>query len=449
MAIDVASVWEIRSGGTATGGGGFVTGGGGTDRTQQDAVHATRTDLVIGSAGSEDELTSAADAFAADDVGNFVNVTAGTGFTPGRYEILSQAAGVATMDRNVGTADSTGGSGVLGGAMTFIDANMDDIIAGNTFHIQSDATHTPGATVAPANAGTSANMVKGFGYNTTRQDQPLKADMPLIAMAANILLFPALWQIHNVRVTTTEADGMKGGNNCQFVQCSAFNSSGTSNRSAFELALISQVIDGEGESTNGAACRIGNSAKTRGNYFHDSVNGVIGTFTSIAGGSHLFNIFDRCSTAGLNFGSGTTQTVQYNTFYKCGDAVTASTAPLALVENNNFVDNTVAIDWSSGHLDSNRFDWNNFNINGTDVTNAADVGLNDTAAAPGFTAPDEVSAADRNFAVGTNLKATGTPNIFMGSSTVGFTDQNAAQREEPAGGAGGGMKLVGDGGLAG
>ena len=440
MAIDSASVWEIRSGGTATGAGGFVTGGGGTDRTQQDAVHSTRTDLVIGSAGSEDELTSAGDAFAADDVGNFVNVTAGTGFTPGRYEILSQAAGVATMDRNVGTADSTGGSGVLGGAMTFIDVNMDDIIAGNIVHIQSDATHTPGASVTPSTSGSSASMVEVYGYNVTRQDQPVKADMPLIAMAANILLFPTFWAIHNIKVTTTEADGFKSGNSCRFVQCNAFNSSGTSNRSAFELGTLAKVIDSEGESTNGVACRIGNSAFTTGNYFHDSITGCIGTFTTMASTTHIFNIFDRCSTAGLNFGSGTTTIARYNLFYKCGDGITATSAPQCAIENNNFVDNTVGIDWTGGHLDSNRFDFNNFDSNTADVTNAADVGLNDTAAAPVFAAPDEVSAADRDFAVGTNLKATASPSIFMGSATVGFTDQSPAQREEAGGGAASGVR---------
>ena len=503
MALDVGTQWDGRANGTVNGGGGFVPGGSGTDRSQQDAVHASRTDLVIGSAGNEDQLSSAADNFATDDEDNIVTIISGTGFTPGRYHVVSVTAGVATMDRNVGTADSTGGSGDLGGSMTITNTNIGDIVAGNDLHIKSDGTHTPGEAITPTTNGTSTNAINVHGYKTTHLDQPDKVDMPLLVMGANALDWANFWIINHVLATTTEADGMEGGSNTKFIRCSVFNSSGTSNRSAMELSTTASVLRSEAESTNGAAIRIGNSAHTRGNYVHDSVDGIIGTFTTMASTQHGWNIFDRISDDALSFGSGVNTVAFINTFYKCGNAILSTSGTNARIEMNNFVDNTTAINWTSGHFGSNLFDWNNFDGNTTDTANADDVGLNDTAVAPQFTDPDAAftdlvsdaanpsvvssagaifTAADvnekititggtgftvqiativsvagndatldvdtgtgttggeftmparRDFSVGTNLKATGTPNKFLGSGTTGFTDQNAAQREEPAGG---------------
>src|ERR1043166_3907901 len=65
------------------------------------------SDLVIGGGGTT--VTSAANPFTSADVNNYLNVTDGTGFTPGRYQITGVAAGVATLSASVGTATSTGG----------------------------------------------------------------------------------------------------------------------------------------------------------------------------------------------------------------------------------------------------------------------------------------------------------------------------------------------------
>jgi hypothetical protein len=47
-----------------------------------------------------------------------------------------------------------------------------------------------------------------------------------------------------------------------------------------------------------------------------------------------------------------------------------------------------------------------------------------------------------NFAVGTNLKATGFPGEFPGSTTTGYLDIGAVQREEPAGGGQAGFVIL-------
>src|SRR5262245_41103158 len=99
--------WECRADADSVqNGGGFVVGASGTDFSQQASAQHTYTDLVI-SAGDMKQLTSVARGFTSVDVGNIIRVTGGTGFTQGRYYIVSVSLGVATMDRNVGTLGST------------------------------------------------------------------------------------------------------------------------------------------------------------------------------------------------------------------------------------------------------------------------------------------------------------------------------------------------------
>ena len=115
MPLSASQVWEVRTTGSDSNGGGFKAAASGTDYSQQDAAQVTYSDLVIGTTTTQ--LTSAANPFTSAHVGNIVYVSGGTGFTTGRYEVTAVSAGVATMDRSVGTASSTGGIGKLGGAI--------------------------------------------------------------------------------------------------------------------------------------------------------------------------------------------------------------------------------------------------------------------------------------------------------------------------------------------
>jgi hypothetical protein len=77
------------------------------------SVIVSWTDLAIGSADTD--LTSAANPFTAAHVGRILDITGGTGFTPGRYVVTSVAGVTATMDRAVGAVGSTAGTGILTG----------------------------------------------------------------------------------------------------------------------------------------------------------------------------------------------------------------------------------------------------------------------------------------------------------------------------------------------
>ncbi len=66
------------------------------------------SDLVIDGALNT-KVTSASHNFVTADIGRFLRVDSGTGFTAGLYRIVSTAANAATLDRAVGTVGSTAG----------------------------------------------------------------------------------------------------------------------------------------------------------------------------------------------------------------------------------------------------------------------------------------------------------------------------------------------------
>lgn len=69
----------------------------------------TYTDLTI-DASDNTKATSAANPFTDEDVGSFLNVTSGAGFTVQRVGIVSVAGGVATFAAALGTTSSSGGN---------------------------------------------------------------------------------------------------------------------------------------------------------------------------------------------------------------------------------------------------------------------------------------------------------------------------------------------------
>jgi hypothetical protein len=72
-------------------------------------------------------ITSATHNFVAADVGNLIQITAGTNWTTGFYQIVSVAANAATLDRAVGTAVSlTNGTFAVGGALLTIQGFGDN-----------------------------------------------------------------------------------------------------------------------------------------------------------------------------------------------------------------------------------------------------------------------------------------------------------------------------------
>lgn len=165
MALSNDIVWEMRpSVGSDNNGGGFVSGASGTDFSQQNSAQQAYTDLV---AATTTTITSVARPFSSVDVGNILNITAGTGWTAGRYKITSVTTGTATVDRAIATAASIGGTGNLGGALASLTIFMGGGGLGLDIKVYFKATGTLTLTVRQ-------DVVADIwliGYTTTRTDR--------------------------------------------------------------------------------------------------------------------------------------------------------------------------------------------------------------------------------------------------------------------------------------
>lgn len=221
MALSSGIIWEIRETGSDVGdanGGGFNPERGGQDHSNQGLPSTIFTDLAIGATNSS-AITSAAFPFVANRVGNVMRLEPGAGFTGGWYEIIAISGSIAIMDRSVGVAGSTSGSGRLGGAWGGSPNGLQPEmfqrgVPGNTFYIrQQSSTEGPfdssfvfivtGTIVPPS--GDALRETKIIGYNSTRGD----SGRPLIVPSGNVTTIVMALSGNHIAVTnlTVNASG--------------------------------------------------------------------------------------------------------------------------------------------------------------------------------------------------------------------------------------------------
>ena len=451
-AVTATTVWEIRQdAGDLQNGSCFDSSVAvpGTDYSQQAASQYNGTDLVIDGADNT-KVTSAAHNFVEADEGNCVRVSAGTGFTVGWYVITDTSANAATLSSAVGTVGSTGGTYRVGGAALLNSTNADDyfeaMLAGNTAWVRYNASAlNMGESVAVSTTdGTTTSLIELIGYGTTRGDTPTGANRPTINSAANGFLLGDYFAIRNLIFTTTATGGLGTATGAVVENVTSTNSSGTAGRVAIGLTgLNPRIINSEFISTNGIAVSSAGSgsAVISGSYLHDSVT----CFDMITNDGFMVvnTIFDNCSTNGVLFGSSSDRNIFISNTFRgaatpAGTGINGSAATQAVLTFlfcNIFDGWTTAVNFGT-NVQSTFSDYNNFFNNTADRT-GIDAGPNDLAVNPGFTDAD-----GGNFAIGTNLKAACPPGLFPGSSTTGYIDGGAAQRQEPAGSSGGSYTFV-------
>ncbi len=190
MALAVATVLEVRSGGDDTNGGGFVTGASGTDWSQQNAAQYSVADGVT--AGTT-TITSATANFGTDVVGNLIYVAGGTGsVVAGWYQIISRTNSTTiVVDRSTGLTAGTGVTLKIGGALASpgqagaIAALTSGIITyvkynASAFIITTASTNVSGGCVL----GTNTNYY--VGYDTTRTITNLDANRPTLQLNTGV-----------------------------------------------------------------------------------------------------------------------------------------------------------------------------------------------------------------------------------------------------------------------
>lgn len=165
-------VWEMRpTNGLDTSGGCFKAGATGTDYSQQNTPQYSLTGLTTAAANAIILTASAS----ADMVGNGINITSGTNFTVGIYEIISVSVGVSiTVDRNCSTAAGAAGVAQVGGAIQTLAKLAANQVGSNKAFVKAEATITvTGGTTFGAGAVVPSETVPFtalLGYTTTRGD---------------------------------------------------------------------------------------------------------------------------------------------------------------------------------------------------------------------------------------------------------------------------------------
>lgn len=181
-AISSTIEWDVRTTGADTNGGGFKPGATGTDFSQQDSAQYALTGLTT--SGISTTIASATSA--ADMVGNIIQITGGTNFITGFYEIVSVSLGVSiTLDRNCTSGIGAAGTGNVGGGLLTVQKGNDGAINSNTvwikYHATNKYTTTTGTTFT--NTGSAAAPKAFRGYEVTHGDST--GNKPLMTTATD------------------------------------------------------------------------------------------------------------------------------------------------------------------------------------------------------------------------------------------------------------------------
>jgi hypothetical protein len=327
-----------------------IASGGGADYSQQASPKYALTGITAIGPGNTFAYGSAS----LDMVGNILNVVSGSGFVPGRYQIISVVPNVSvTVDSAVCTGIGISGVINIGGALAVpTDAIWETNGAGNRNYIKNDGAYTLTGTISIARNGLVQAPIVVEGYNLTRGDTPTGINRPAIACAANTFAFGNYWIIKNLTLTGT-ANGVISIPAGTIQNCKAINSSVTAAKVAFSWTTGSYpaYVKNEGVSYNGSAFFLYSTSFMLDNYAHDSQIGF--NFGTVGLDTLIGSISNECSTGttGANFISCK---FINNIFHKSDNAsgsyaVTFSpnaTGEFAYFYNNVFDGFQTALQWS-------------------------------------------------------------------------------------------------------
>jgi hypothetical protein len=422
MAYAATTQWEVRTTGNDANGGGFDTASSGTDYSQQDTAQISYTDLVIGATNTQ--LTSALNPFTSAHVGNLINVTGGTGFTTGRYQVVSVASNVATMDRAVGTAGSTGGAGKLGGALATPDPAIAAIVAtasggfgpNNTIWIKAGTyTRTTSLDMTSMN---SARPVSLIGYQTTHGDRGTK---PLITTATNsTILIQAGSGPHsfiNLQLTTTATTKAAG-----------IANKGFTNSETGGIIVEGCILDGftvavDGGNGSGVFAA---AVSLFGTEIKNCTNAAKAWFDLVALDCYIHNNSGDALTKTTAGGATDSATIIGCTFYNNARAIVTPSGCMTTVKNCNFVSHTSDAIAMTGLVYNmpplaleNSIFWGGAGY-GVNLPSLSPSGQNITLVNRNNAYGSNTSGARNNFAAGTG-DVTLTADPFTSSSTGDFS----------------------------
>jgi hypothetical protein len=308
-AFNATTQWDIQTTGLDTNAGAYDPGVGspGTDESQGSGTAITVTATTTTGTGSP-AFTSTT-----HGPGNFIIIASGAGCNTGTYEILSQAAGVATFDKTMGTGTCVG---VIGGSKLTISPVAALIVTGNTVNIKAGTYTITSAINWPVS---TVNSFLVIGYQTTHADGGTK---PLITTATNSV---------NVMVLQSNGAGIAS---YVFQNLSLSSTAGTrgwgfwANGSPQKLTVRNSVIDG----------------------FSRGFNGDDGSATFFFSPLQLDNVeVKNCATFGVVNGNGNSY-ITDSYFHGNGDALNFNEGFQAMVVRTMLTANTRGIVTNTGSL---------------------------------------------------------------------------------------------------
>lgn len=440
MAIAANTSWDVRTTGSDTNGGGFNGAATGTDFSQQSAAQIAFTDLVIGATNTT--ITSASHPFGATHVGNIINVTSGTGFTVQRVQIVSVTGVIATCDKAVGTAASTGGVGNLGGSLATPIPALAAMVSNNTVWIAT-GTYNFSATLTTIALTNNGYII---GYNTTHGDY---GTAPTLNMTASSI---ALWTIGSAALLMLANLNLTTSATTKSVAIT--NTSGTTNLclSGLSMSGFTIGVGAEGgisgttpSSLAISGCAIQNCT-SMGVAFGSAMTSFENCYFSGNVGADLSSsqidanaTIDRClfisgSAQGILFagGNGSVRVLSctFNGKTSCVQFTDATLNFFLIARSNIFYGNAVGINLSGQTKTYPQAVFSSNNAYGANST-ADRVNANAGAGDIALTANPFVGGT--NFALnsttggGAACKGLGYPGVFPGGTTSGNLDIGAVQ----------------------
>lgn len=435
MALSSAIVWEVRTAGATTAGGGFKTGASGTDWSQQNSAQYTLTGLTTAAANAIILTASAAN----DMVGNIIQITGGTNFITGFYEIVSVSAGVnINVDRNCTTAAGAAGTGNIGGALSTLSKAATGVVAGNIVYIKA-GTYSETLTITTSGSAAS-DVILWSGYNASRNDFPTETNRPLInggSVRTNCISLGTVDGniFEYLRMASATGDNVLGGSSGTattiFRYCKSSSAGGYGFNTSANFMLFgceANLNTSDGVLMNALAgpsyiwgCSFHNNTGRGFNFNPGDCCGQVGFTLSYANGNHGFTVGASFSFISCTSTANTGASTDGFNFAETNNRSYPNVMVVNNISQGNGRDGFRRVSSTQQYIGV--FDYNDYQGNvGSGLTNIT-AGPHDSTASPQF-------SSSTDFGIGIALKAIGYPGAFIDGNSTGYLDIGAVQRKE-------------------
>lgn len=428
------------------------------DYSQQTSAKFTYTDMVIGGVDTT-QFTSVANPVTPVMVGNIINVTSGTGFTVQRVQVtnFTLAGLIATCDKSLGTAASTGGNGKLGGAIgstSVITALTQSLVAGNHVYLKGTFTLTATTTVTASAKGDLTNgRITVEGFTTVPGQRDGRVSITTATNSTVLLTFNDNDYFHLIHLSLSNSAATKGNGinfatagstpfyieDCVIDGCSTGVSGAVGSVSHYYVGV-------EIKNCNGTAGVTNTAGASQNWYFygcdiHDNTGPGVRLTTSTSVVFAFRTIFDTNSDGVIH--TGATSTYEFD-FQHCtfvdnssdGIEITATSGTVTTTLMNNVFYGNGGYGVNSGETNVEMvIRVNCFNAYGSNTSGARNnlvAGRSDVT----LTADPFTNKASRNFAPnntaggGALLRAAAFPGAFQNGTTTSYADIGAVQHQD-------------------